>query len=313
MANKDSGLADRISALRKTRNAVVLAHNYQVGEVQDIADFVGDSLELSQKAARTGADVIVFCGVHFMAETASILCPDKVVLLPDMNAGCPMANMITAEGLREKKREHPRAAVVCYVNSPAAVKAESDICCTSANAVAVVESLDAPEILFVPDQYLGHYVADKTGRKLTLWPGFCPTHANIMPERIEELKREHPRAKVVVHPECRPEVIALADEVASTGGICRYARRDDVTEMIVGTEKGIIHRLQKENPGKIFIPVSEQTVCPNMKLITLEKVLWCLEEMSPEVKVPEGIRLRAKAAVDRMLEVKPKNKEQKSK
>jgi quinolinate synthase len=313
MANKDSGLADRISALRKTRNAVVLAHNYQVGEVQDIADFVGDSLELSQKAARTGADVIVFCGVHFMAETASILCPDKVVLLPDMNAGCPMANMITAEGLREKKREHPRAAVVCYVNSPAAVKAESDICCTSANAVAVVESLDAPEILFVPDQYLGHYVADKTGRKLTLWPGFCPTHANIMPERIEELKREHPRAKVVVHPECRPEVIALADEVASTGGICRYARRDDVTEMIEGTEKGIIHRLQKENPGKIFIPVSEQTVCPNMKLITLEKVLWCLEEMSPEVKVPEGIRLRAKAAVDRMLEVKPKNKEQKSK
>jgi quinolinate synthase len=304
MANKDSGLADRISALRKTRNAVVLAHNYQVGEVQDIADFVGDSLELSQKAARTGADVIVFCGVHFMAETASILCPDKVVLLPDMNAGCPMANMITAEGLREKKREHPRAAVVCYVNSPAAVKAESDICCTSANAVAVVESLDAPEILFVPDQYLGHYVADKTGRKLTLWPGFCPTHANIMPERIEELKREHPRAKVVVHPECRPEVIALADEVASTGGICRYARRDDVTEMIVGTEKGIIHRLQKENPGKIFIPVSEQTVCPNMKLITLEKVLWCLEEMSPEVKVPEGIRLRAEAAVDKMLRVK---------
>jgi quinolinate synthase len=304
MANKDSGLADRISALRKTRNAVVLAHNYQVGEVQDIADFVGDSLELSQKAARTGADVIVFCGVHFMAETASILCPDKVVLLPDMNAGCPMANMITAEGLREKKREHPRAAVVCYVNSPAAVKAESDICCTSANAVAVVESLDAPEILFVPDQYLGHYVADKTGRKLTLWPGFCPTHANIMPERIEELKREHPRAKVVVHPECRPEVIALADEVASTGGICRYARRDDVTEMIVGTEKGIIHRLQKENPGKIFIPVSEQTVCPNMKLITLEKVLWCLEEMSPEVKVPEETRLRAKAAVDKMLRVK---------
>jgi quinolinate synthase len=304
MEARDSGLADEISALRQRRNAVILAHNYQVGEVQDIADFVGDSLELSQKAAGTGADVIVFCGVHFMAETASILCPDKVILLPDANAGCPMANMITAEGLREEQREHPRAVVVCYVNSPAAVKAESDICCTSANAVAVVESLNTPEILFVPDQYLGHYVADRTGRKLILWPGFCPTHANIMPDMIEELKREHPGARAVVHPECRPEVIALADEVASTGGMCRYARRDDVTEMIVGTEKGIIHRLKKENPGKKFIPVSERTVCPNMKLITLEKVLWCLEEMGPEVKVPEGTRLRAKAAVDKMLRVK---------
>jgi quinolinate synthase len=303
MKDRDSGLADKVSTLRKRRNAVILAHNYQVGDVQDIADFVGDSLELSQKAAETGADVIVFCGVHFMAETASILCPDKVILLPDANAGCPMANMITAEGLREKKREHPRAAVVCYVNSSAAVKAESDICCTSANAVAVVESLDAPEILFVPDQYLGHYVAGQTGKEMILWPGFCPTHANIMPDRIKELKREHPRAKVVVHPECRPGVIALADEVASTGGMCRYARRDDVAEMIVGTEKGIIHRLEKENPGKKFIPVSEQTVCPNMKLITLEKVLWSLEEMKPEVRVPEDIRLRAKAAVDKMLEV----------
>jgi quinolinate synthase len=304
MEDREPALADRISTLRKRRNAVILAHNYQVGDVQDIADFIGDSLELSQKAARTGAHVIVFCGVHFMAETASILCPDKVILLPDANAGCPMANMVTAEGLREKKREHPGAVVVCYVNSPAAVKAESDICCTSANAVAVVESLDTPEILFVPDQYLGHYAAERTGRKMILWPGFCPTHANIMPGRIEELKREHPGARVVVHPECRPEVIALADEVASTGGMCRYARRDDVTEMIVGTEKGIIHRLKKENPGKKFIPVSERTVCPNMKLITLEKVLWCLEEMSPEVKVPEETRLRAKAAVDKMLRVK---------
>jgi quinolinate synthase len=304
MENRDAGLAERISILRKKRNAVILAHNYQVGEVQDIADFVGDSLELSQKAAKTGADVIVFCGVHFMAETASILCPDKVVLLPDMNAGCPMANMITAQRLREKKKEHPQAVVVCYVNSPAAVKAESDICCTSANAIAVVESLEAPEVLFVPDQYLGHYVSSRIGRKMILWPGFCPTHANIMPERIEDLRREHPRAKVVVHPECRPEVIAQADEVASTGGMCRYARRDEITEMIVGTEKGIIHRLVKENPGKKFIPVSEQTVCSNMKLITLEKVLWSLEGMSPEVKVPEAIRVRAKAAVDKMLRVK---------
>ena len=304
MRSRDRGLVERIEVLRKKRNAVILAHNYQVGEVQDIADFVGDSLELSRNAANTGADVIVFCGVHFMAETASILCPNKVVLLPDMNAGCRMANMITAERLREKKREHPRAVVVCYVNSPAEVKAESDICCTSANAIAIVESLDAPEILFIPDQYLGHYVAERTGRKMILWPGYCPTHANIMPGRIKELKRGYPQAKVVVHPECRPEVIALADEVTSTGGMCRYARREDVREMIVGTEIGIIHRLRKENPGKKFIPVSGQTICPNMKLITLEKVLWSLEEMGHEVKVPDRIRVRALAAVDRMLGVK---------
>ena len=304
MNNKDAGLVEKISALKKRRNAVVLVHNYQPGEVQDIADFVGDSLDLSQRAAETGADVIVFCGVHFMAETASILCPDKVVLLPDINAGCPMADMITAERLRAKKKEHPQAVVVCYVNSPAEVKAESDICCTSANAVEVVESLDVQEILFVPDQYLGHYVSAKTGRKMILWPGFCPTHVRITPERIKELRQEYPEARVIVHPECRPEVIALADEVASTSGMCRYARRDEVKEMVVGTEVGIIHRLRKENPGKRFIPVSEQAICPNMKLTTLEKVLWSLEEMSPEVKVPQRIRLKAIAAVDRMLRLK---------
>jgi quinolinate synthase len=303
MGNRDAELAERISALKKERNAVILAHNYQPGEVQDIADFVGDSLDLSQRAAETDADVIVFCGVHFMAETASILCPDKVVLLPDKNAGCPMADMITAESLWAKKKEHPRAAVVCYINSSAEVKAESDVCCTSANAVKVVESMDAREILFVPDQYLGHYVSTKTGKKMILWPGFCPTHVRIKPERIKELKREYPQAKVVVHPECTPEVIALADEVLSTSGMCRYAQRDEVREMIVGTEVGIIHRLKKENPGKRFIPISEQAICPNMKLITLEKVLWSLEDMSPEVKVPEGIRLRAKAAVDKMLKI----------
>jgi len=311
MENKDDKLVEKISALKKKRNAVILVHNYQLGEVQDIADFVGDSLDLSQRAAETDADVIVFCGVHFMAETASILCPDKVVLLPDINAGCPMADMITAERLRAKKKEHPQAVVVCYINSSAEVKAESDICCTSANAVKVVESLDAREILFVPDQYLGHYVSARTGKKMILWPGFCPTHARIKPERIKELKQEYPQAKVVVHPECRPEVIALADEVASTSGMCRYARRDEVREMVVGTEVGIIHRLRKENPGKRFIPVSEQAICPDMKLITLEKVLRSLEEMSPEVKVPEEIRLKAKAAVDKILEGKPKIKGQK--
>ena len=301
--NRDTELIGKILDLKKKRNAVILAHNYQLGEVQDIADFIGDSLGLSQNAAKTDAAVIVFCGVRFMAETASILCPDKIVLLPDINAGCPMANMITAEKLREKKKEVPAATVVCYVNSTAEVKAESDICCTSANAVKVVESLDAQEILFVPDQYLGHYISTKTGKKMLLWPGFCPTHVRIQPEHIVRLREEYPQAKVVVHPECRPEVIALADEVLSTGGMCRYARRSEVKEMIVGTEIGIIHRLKKENPDKKFIPVSEQAICPNMKLITLEKVLWSLEEMTPEVKVPEDIRLKAKSVVDKMLEI----------
>jgi quinolinate synthase len=296
-------LTEKILKLKKKRNAVILAHNYQLGEIQDIADFVGDSLDLSQNAAKTNASVIVFCGVHFMAETASILSPDKTVLLPDEHAGCPMANMITAPQLRDRKKEHPKATVVCYINSSAAVKAESYICCTSANAVGVVESLDANEIIFVPDQYLGHYISTKTAKKMILWPGFCPTHARIMPEYIVKLRHEYPEAKVVVHPECRPDVIALADEVLSTSGMIKFARREDVQEMIVGTEMGIIYRLKKENPGKKFIPVSEQAICPNMKLITLEKVLWSLEEMAPEVKVPEKIRLKAKDAVDRMLAV----------
>ena len=299
----DSELVDKILSLKKERNAVILAHNYQLGEIQDIADFVGDSLELSQNAAKTEAEVIVFCGVHFMAETASILCPDKIVLLPDIHAGCPMADMVTAEGLRERKKELPGATVVCYINSSAEVKAESDICCTSANAVKVIESLDAKEILFVPDQYLGHYISTRTDKKMILWPGFCATHIKIQPQYITDLRREYPQAKVAVHPECRPDVIALADEVLSTSGICRYARREDVTQMIVGTEIGIIHRLRKENPGKRFIPVSEQAVCPRMKLITLENVLWSLQEMTPEVKVPEETRLKAKAAVDGMLEI----------
>ncbi len=303
MENRDAELKEKILSLKKRRNAVILAHNYQLGEVQDIADFVGDSLELSQNAAKTDAEVIVFCGVHFMAETTSILCPDKTVLLPDMNAGCPMADMVTAERLRDRKRELPGVTVVCYINSSAEVKAESDVCCTSANAVEVIESLDAREVLFVPDQYLGHYISTKTDKKMILWPGFCPTHLRIQPEYLTRLRQEYPQAKVVVHPECKTEVIALADEALSTGGICRYARREDVNTMIVGTEIGMIYRLRKENPGKKFIPVSEQAICPRMKLITLEKILWSLEEMAPEVKVPEDIRLKAKAAVDKMLEI----------
>ena len=303
MENRNTELAERILSLKKERRAVILAHNYQRGEVQDIADFVGDSLDLSQNAAKTDAEVIVFCGVYFMAETAFITCPEKTVLLPDVNAGCPMANMITAEKLRDRKKELPGATVVCYLNSTAEVKAESDVCCTSANATKVTESLDANEILFVPDQYLGHYVSTKTDKNMIFWRGFCPTHVKFLPEHVNQRRQEHPQAKVAVHPECRPEVIALADEVLSTGGMCKYASRSDVREMIVGTEIGIIHRLKKENPGKKFIPLFEKATCPNMKLITLEKILWCLEDMAPEVKVPEDIRLKAKRAVDRMLEV----------
>jgi quinolinate synthase len=303
VVSQEISLAERVLRLKRERNAVILVHNYQLGEIQDIADFIGDSLGLSQNAAKTEADVIVFCGVHFMAETAAILCPDMKVLLPDSHAGCPMANMITAEQLRQRKKELPHASVVCYINSTAEVKAESDICCTSANAVQVVESVTNDEILFVPDQYLGHYISTKVKKKIHFWPGYCPTHARIRPQDIIQLKQESPQAKVVVHPECRPEVIELADEVISTGGMIRYARRDDVRELIVGTELGIIHRLKKENPGKRFIPVSEQAICPNMKLITLEKVLWSLEEMAPEVTVPEEIRLKAKEAVDKMLAI----------
>jgi quinolinate synthase len=304
MSNRrDKTTEEQILELKKERNAIILSHNYQRGEVQDIADFVGDSLELSQKAARTDADVIVFCGVHFMAETASILNPHKTVLLPDTGAGCPMANMITAEQLRQKKKELPKATVVTYINSTAEVKAESDYCCTSANGVKVVQSIDNEEILFVPDQYLGDFIARKTGKKMTLWPGYCPTHVKILPEDIIQRKKEHPQAKVVVHPECRPDVIALADEALSTSGMIRYAAREDVRELIVGTEVEILHRLNKENPGKKFYAASKKAVCPNMKKITLEKILESLETMTPEVTVPEEIRIKARAAVDRMLAI----------
>jgi len=309
MKNNNTHLIEKILELKGKRDAVILAHNYQRGEVQDIADFVGDSLELSQNAALTDAKVIVFCGVHFMAETASILCPDKIVLLPDINAGCPMANMITMVELKERKREIPGATVVCYINSTAEVKAESYVCCTSANAAKIIESLDASEILFVPDQYLGHYISTKTNKKMTLWPGFCPTHVRIQSQDINRLKLEYPEAKVVVHPECRPEVIALADEVLSTGGMCKFAQQTEAREIIVGTEIGIIHRLEKENPDKIFIPASERATCPNMKLITLEKIVWALEEMSPEVKVSAEIRAKAKESVDKMLEIGRAEKE----
>jgi quinolinate synthase len=294
-------LIEEISDLKRERNALILAHNYQLAEVQDIAGFVGDSLELSQIAANSSAKVIVFCGVRFMVEVASILCPGKTVLLPDMNSGCLLADMITVDLLRQKKKENPNAYVVCYINSTAEAKAESDICCTSANAVQVVKSLPGDDILFVPDQCLGHYVSTKVDKHVVLWPGYCPPHIRIRPEDILRLKRKYPEANVAVHPECSPEVIALADEVMGTGGIVNYARREEVRELIVGTEIGIIHRLKKDNPNKRFIPASEQAICNDMKLITLEKVFLSLRDMQPQVKVADEIRDKAGAPIDRMM------------
>ncbi|MDA8125398.1 MAG: quinolinate synthase NadA [Deltaproteobacteria bacterium] len=299
------GLIEKIEHLKKERKAVILAHNYQLPEVQDCADYVGDSLGLSIEAAKTDAEVIVFCGVHFMAETAKILSPNKTVLLPAPDAGCPMADMITAEALRKLKAEHPGAKVVCYVNTSADVKAECDICCTSANAVEVVERglKDAREIIFVPDQYLAAFVAGKTGRTFITWPGFCPTHARILPEHITAARALHPGCAVIVHPECRPEVTALADITVSTGGMSRFAHETKAKEIVVGTEPGIIHRLKKENPDKIFYPLTEDLVCPNMKKTTLEKVLWSLEAMQPAIEVAEEIAVPARRSIEAMLAI----------
>ena len=297
-------LEEEIKELKKKRGAVILAHNYQLPEVQDVADFRGDSLELSRIAAGTDAKVIVFCGVHFMAETASILCPDKKVIMPDINAGCPMANMISAAELRKLKKEHPEAAAVGYVNTSAQVKAELDFCCTSTNAVAVVNALrDRKEIIFVPDKYLADYVSKKTGRRLISWNGFCPTHVKILPEDVSREKRFHPKAKVLVHPECLPSVVAMADAALSTSQMGKFAKETEAREMIIGTEVGLIYRLKKDNPAKEFYPASERAVCPNMKRTTQEKIVWALEELKEEVKVPEGIRMRARKAIDRMLEI----------
>jgi quinolinate synthase len=298
-------IVERIRKLKTERKAVILAHNYQVPEVQDIADFVGDSLELSIKASQTDAEVIVFCGVHFMAETAKILSPRKTVLLPDKNSGCPMADMSSAEQLRALKAKHPGAKVMCYVNTSAEVKAECDLCCTSANAVRMAQEVlkDTEEISFVPDKYLAAFVASKTGREFITWPGFCPTHAKILPEHVEAARARHPGAVVMVHPECRPEVAAIADMVISTGGMSRYAKETPAREIIVGTEPGIIHRLKKENPSKVFHPISDEVICPNMKRTTLEKVLRSLEDMQHVIEVPEPIAERARRAIETMLKV----------
>ncbi len=297
-------IVEEIKRFQASRNAIILAHNYQPAEIQDLADFTGDSLELARKAATVAEDVVVFCGVHFMAETAAILNPRKTVLLPTPDAGCPMADMISGAQLRELKAKHPGAKVLCYVNSTAEIKAESDCCVTSSNAVAVARSFSADqEIIFVPDQHLGSWTAEQLGRNFILWPGFCPTHARMTDRQIALARAEHPGAPVLVHPECPKGVRDAADQVLSTGGMCRYVLGRPEESFIVGTETGILHRLQKENPGKQFFPLLESAVCPNMKKTTLEKVLWSLQENHAIVRVEEPIASRARKSIEAMLAI----------
>jgi len=287
------------------RNAVLLAHNYQRPEVQDIADLCGDSLELSIKASQTDAEVIVFCGVHFMAETAAILCPEKKVLLPALDAGCPMAGMITVRELKEKKQQMPDAVVVSYVNTTAEVKAESDLCCTSANAVQVANSInpDVP-ILMIPDKNLAKYTKSITNRDISWLDGYCPYHNNLTVEQVRKVKKEYPKAVFLAHPECSPDVLDLADEVTSTSGMAVYAANSSEREFIIGTETGMLYPLSKANPGKQFIPADPNMICVDMKKIGLIEILQALDGLEPEVKVPEEIRLKAKIAVERMLAIR---------
>ena len=297
-------LTEEIARLKRERNAVILAHNYTRGEVQDVADFTGDSLELARRATQVDADVIVFCGVYFMAETAAILNPGKTVLIPEPSAGCPMADMITGEQLRELKAKHPGAVAVCYVNSTAEVKAECDLCVTSGNAEKVMATIPSDrEILFVPDQHLGDCVSAKEGRTYVLWPGYCPTHARLTAAAIAKARAAHPGAPVMVHPECPREVRNAADERLSTGGMCKFARESAAKTILVGTEVGILHRLQRENPDKTFVPVSDALVCPNMKKSTLENVAEALREMKTVVTVPEDIARKARQAIEAMLAI----------
>jgi quinolinate synthase len=292
-----------IKDLAKKRNAIILAHNYQPPEIQDLADLCGDSLELSRKAAQTDAEVIVFCGVHFMAETASILSPHKKVLLPRLDAGCLMADMITADGLQIKIDSLPPMPVVTYVNSTADVKALSTICCTSANVVHVVNSLPQDEMLLTPDRNLAMYAASQTGKKIHVWDGYCPTHEWLTPDDVAEARANHPDAVFIAHPECRPDVVRMADAVASTSGMLRHVAQADEKEFIIGTELGLIYPMQKANPDKVFHPASRKMTCSNMKKISVEDVLKSLETMTPEVKVPEKIRVPALNAVQAMIDL----------
>lgn len=321
-------LRDRIADLKRKRNAIILAHNYQREEVQEIADFTGDSLELSQQAAKADCEVIVFCGVHFMAESASILSPDKTVLLPALDAGCPMADMIQVSStrkvwktfpgydqqpsfvfphdftLRDIRGLHPNAPVVAYVNTTAAVKAESDISCTSSNVVRVVESLPEEEIICIPDRNLSLWAARNTNKRIIAWDGFCHVHDRVTAADVERARTDHPGALLMAHPECRPEVLDLADHVTSTSGMLRFAAASEAEEFIVGTETGLIHRLVRENPSKRFTPLRRDMVCPNMKKTRLETVEAALAEMKHVIKVPEETRLPAKRALDRMLAIR---------
>jgi quinolinate synthase len=297
-------IQDEIKALKQKRNAIILAHNYQPSEIQDIADFTGDSLELARKAATVSEDVVVFCGVHFMAETAAILNPNKTVLIPTPDAGCPMADMITGDQLRELKAKHPNANVLCYVNSTAEIKAESDCCVTSSNALDVARSYPAEqEIIFVPDQHLGSFTAEQLGRNFVLWPGYCPIHAWMTEEQIRLARAMYPDAPVLVHPECPKAVRDAADKVLSTGGMCRYVQGRAEPRFISGTDTGILHRLRKENPDKTFVPLLETAICESMKKTTLENVLQSLRDNQTVVIVPEPTASKARRAIERMLAI----------
>lgn len=297
-------LKEQISRLKKERNAIILAHYYQRDEIQEVADFRGDSFLLAQKAASTDADVIVFCGVHFMGESAKILAPDKTVIIPDERAGCPMADMVNVDGLRRLKAQHPNAKVVAYINTSAEVKAETDICCTSANAIKVIESVDADEIIWVPDKNLGHYVSQHTDKKLIIWEGYCNTHDMLTIRDVEQMRAQYPKAEFVVHPECRPEVVKLGDFVGSTTAIIRYCKESECEEFIVGTEDGTGYQLRLDSPHKKFHFATKYLVCPNMKVNNLKKVAKCLETLKPEIYVPPHIADQARSSLERMLQVK---------
>ena len=302
-----NNIQDEIQALKREKNAVIVAHNYQVGEIQDVADFLGDSLNLARWARESSADVILFCGVHFMAETASILSPEKQVLVPDLEAGCSLADMIRPEDVRQWKLNHLNGVVVAYVNTSAAVKAEADYCCTSANAEKIVRAIpEDKEIFFIPDFYLGTYVKAQTGRKnIHLWRGYCPTHVLIQSDEITRLREEHPKAEFIMHPECGclTKSMHLADKILSTEGMIRYAKESKASEFIVATETGVLHRMQKDSPAKKFYPASEHAVCHYMKMNTLEKVVASLENLQYEVKVPKELAERALLPIERMISI----------
>jgi len=327
MSPDTASLQEQILELKEQKRAIILSHNYQRDEVQDIADFVGDSLELSRIAATKACEMIVFCGVHFMAESASILSPDKTVLLPELDALCPMADMICVDSprpvrkrfpgfdnppayvyppeftLRDIKKQYPGVPVVAYVNTTAAVKAESDICCTSANVVKVIESLPGDTVICIPDKNLSLWAAKNTKKKVIAWDGYCNVHERVTVDDVRKARAEHPRALVMAHPECRIEVLEIADHVTSTSGMLRYAVASDAKEFIVGTEIGLMHRLRRENPEKLFYPLRKDMICPNMKRTTLKSILRAFQENTYVVKVPEEIRVPAKRALDRMLEI----------